>query len=371
MNLKDEFYKDIGIKNRSKATLITLKSALEDCEKDINKPLQDATWDDVRSHISSLQAAKYSNSTIALRKQKLKQFFTYCYNETDDRKYRKLSKQLADKIVADKKLNPQDILTAEDIQKMVNVSSMERDRCILKTFFESGMRIGEMLSLTWDMIKIDDELKEVIFHIPNVEGCKTGDRVIMCTDIYYYVIDWRKCCTTKKFIDLSVMGINGKLQSIAKKAGITKFVNPHAFRHASITHEVMRGKLNEFQLKMRFWGSLNTNMLVTYVHLSEQMKQDAYRNSKGREGKENNNSIDTVCVSCGRPVTHGELCKTCADSKKLSDENIALRADVTMLKLLVEQRDVKEFDSVIGKTMSMEEVQKLITFELQKALKNK
>ncbi len=48
------------------------------------------------------------------------------------------------------------------------------------------MRIGEFLSLKISDVEIEDigfNQQEVIFHIPDIEGCKTGARTIPCLEL--------------------------------------------------------------------------------------------------------------------------------------------------------------------------------------------
>jgi hypothetical protein len=60
-------------------------------------------------------------------------------------------------------------------------------------FWESGMRIGELMALTNRMVEMNEKDQEVTFHIPDLEGCKTGKRTVPCVEIYGYVEGWMKC----------------------------------------------------------------------------------------------------------------------------------------------------------------------------------
>ena len=323
--MKDRFLRDIQAKNRSKRTNAILECALNDCETDIKKPLHQAEWPDIITHIENLQK-NYSPSTVALTKSKLKQFYSYCYEETDDNKYRKMAKKLSGKIEADTKLLPQDILIESDILKMINICKWERDRCVLMVLWEGGLRIGELLNLTNSMVEIIHDREEVIFHIPDKPGSKTGHRSVLCKKVYFYVVDYMKCNPSDRFIDMSVKGLNSRLQTLADIATIKKPVNPHAFRHGAITNAVIQ-KMPEIDIKMRFWGNINSAMLNTYVHLSQQMTQDAYRTfMNGDSSKDDTES--KVCLVCGRPVINGELCEPCTKQKKLSEENETLKAQM-------------------------------------------
>jgi len=61
--------------------------------------------------------------------------------------------------------------------------------------------------------------------------------------------------------------ISKRIQRIAKRAGITKHVTPHLFRHSRITHMINDG-VQESIIKMMMWGSVSTTMFKTYAHLT-------------------------------------------------------------------------------------------------------
>jgi hypothetical protein len=70
------------------------------------------------------------------------------------------------------------------------------------------------------MVIMKEEIQEVIFNIPNIKGCKTGARSILCLEIYGYVQDWMKCHPDlvnpeSKFMDLTDSVITGVFDNIA------------------------------------------------------------------------------------------------------------------------------------------------------------
>lgn len=334
MTLKEMFLRNSNAQNKSKSTNYTILHALNECEKDIGKPLEQVEWQDILTHLEQLQQRGVSKSTTALRKSKLKQFFRFCYEETDDIRFRKILKNLKGNKIVGEAIRPQDLLTPEDVKRAINVCTLERDRAIISTLFESGMRIGELLALRNDMILLNESAQEVTFNIPNQEGCKTGSRSVVCLEIFNYVQEWMKCNPSDVFIPISMNGVRVKLKSIFRKAGLTKPCNPHIFRHSAITHAVTIGmQLNA--ISMRFWGISNSNMLSTYIHLSEAMTAQGYRNAKGMGNGNGNvviNPLACRCVQCGRLIQIGDLCKPCEDTKKLSQENQALKQGYDELK---------------------------------------
>jgi site-specific recombinase XerD len=345
-DLLEEFKKNLISKGRTKNTLDVIKSTLENAQDEINKPIENLTIDDLKKYFEGLQQKKQANNSIHLCQQRFIQFYQFCLDETDNEKYSLLIRKIKRVQISKGKkvINPNDILLPEDIKKFINVANMERDRCIVAVLFESGIRVGELLALTTDMVQMDEVKQEVTFHIPNVEGCKTGARSVVCLEIYGYVQDWLKCNPSKKFFDLSQMGVTLILKKLATRTNISKPVNPHHFRHSAITHAAGLN-MSETQLSYRFWGIPRSGMLSVYIHLNEQLKSSGYRDAKGMgesNGKVVINPLASRCVECGRLIQAGSLCKTCTDSKKLSEENRELKAQMEST-----QKDMAEIKKVL------------------------
>lgn len=333
--LLEKFIKTIKAKDRSQNTLELLGHTVGLCEKYINKSLEDASYEEIMDFIEHIKVKgmklegedrkePLSKNSIFTVENKLIQFYTFCFNETDDPKYHKMVKKLKS-IQIDKpknKVRAQDILFPEEIKKLINVATIERDRCIVAVMFESGVRIGELRALNNNMIEMDEAKQEVIFHIPDEEGCKTGARDVLCTDVYGYVQDYLKCNTSNKFIPLTDNGISGVLEKLYKKAGINKPHNAHMLRHSSITNACIL-KMQPNQISMRYWGIPNSNMLSIYLHLSEQIINSGYRDAKGLgngNGTTIINPLAVRCVKCGSLIQSGSLCIRCKENDTLNSK---------------------------------------------------
>lgn len=356
MAMLQPFLKEFEMKKRSKSTIRVIKFALEESEKVIGKPLEDAEWPDIINYIqvekernniicqkrkdknAPVVNRKLSDGTISIRASKLRQFYRYCFDETDNPKYNKLAKKLKDFSKPERAgLDPADILLPEDVKKLINVATLERDRALVAILFESGMRIGELLSMTRRMMRIDELKNEVTFNIPNLEGCKTGSRTVVCVEICGYVQDWLKCNPSERIFAITVFGVRKILIRLFEKAGIEKPSNPHMFRHSAITHAVNIG-MQQSAISMRFWGIPNSHMLATYIHLSEQMQADAYKNAKGMNGDiKVINPLASRCVVCGRLIQTGELCVTCKENKELKGETTKLKVEMETMKAMLNE----------------------------------
>jgi site-specific recombinase XerD len=344
--LLEKFKQDLILQNRSHTTIESVSGALDGIEKEFKKPLETLTIENIKTHISGMQGRGLSQNTISLAQSKIIQFYEWVFNETEDEKYSTLARKLKRiKVHRVKKvISPSDILLPEEIKKLINVATIERDRCIVAVLYESGMRIGELLALSNDMVEMDDLKQEVRFNIPDVEGCKTGARSVICLEIYGYVQDWLKCNTDKKFMPLCSNGVRKAIVRLFEKAGIKKPCNVHHFRHSAITHAAGLN-MSETQLSYRFWGIPHSGMLSVYINLLEQIKSSGYRDAKGMgegNGKTIVNPLASRCVECGRLIQSGSLCKICTDSKKLSAENKELKA-----KMDAAQKDMEDFKKTV------------------------
>lgn len=331
--LLTKMLKELESKGRSKNTFIALNKTLVKAENCTGKPLEDLTLDEVLNYIETvkqtgkikrnMKGKPLSNSTIRMLQVHFIQFFRWCFDETDDAKYLSIAKKLKKKSIerTNNHLNPQDLLSPVDVKKLINAATIERDRCLCAVLFESGMRIGELMNLTNDMIVMDEVKKEVVFHIPDIAGSKTGARIIPCIDIYGYVKDWMKCNTSGRFMPVSQPAVRVILTKLFNRAGIDKPSNPHIFRHSAITNSVNLGLQAQF-ISQRYWGISNSHMVAVYVHLSEQQQAKAYKKAKGKEVDEDaKTSLSNRCVKCGSMTSNESLCPQCQELQRLSDLN--------------------------------------------------
>lgn len=331
----EDFKKSLIAKNRSKNTLDTIEYTLGQASRHFGRPLENLTIDHLKRYFEILKEKGLSQNTIRLQQSIFAQFYDYCLNETDDEKFSVLIRKIK-RLKVDKEkshITPADILNPDEIKRLINVATMERDRCIVAAYYEGGLRLSEGLALDVGMVELNEEKQEVIFHIPNVEGCKTGARLVPCLEIYDYVQAWLKCNPKKKFLPISPSGVRKAIKKLFIEAGINKPCNMHNFRHSAITNAAGSG-MSDVQLSYRYWGIPHSTMLSTYIHMSEQIKSAGYRDSKGmgENGKTIINPLCERCVECGRLIQTGSLCKSCSDSKKLSQENSELKTRMQALE---------------------------------------
>ncbi|MDG6251741.1 site-specific integrase, partial [Methanocalculus sp.] len=174
------------------------------------------------------------------------------------------------------------LITREDISRMVEACDKIRDRALIMLMWDSGARISEILGLNIGHVQFDRYGAVII-----VSG-KTGMRRLRLISSVPDLQAWvnmhpqRQDANTPLFVTsrkfgekprrLSDRTIQNRLKFLARKLGITKPVHPHAIRHARLTDLVRSngGKqgLSEMELRLVAGWEKNSNMPEVYVHLS-------------------------------------------------------------------------------------------------------
>ncbi|MDO8427667.1 MAG: tyrosine-type recombinase/integrase [Candidatus Diapherotrites archaeon] len=237
---------------------------------------------------------------------------------------------------------PEDLLTESDALKLVEHGSNLRDKAFIFVLYESGARLGEMLSL---------QIKDVVFgeHITSisVKG-KTGQRRIPLVACSSYLSNWINqhpfkdnpeamlwTSVRKTYSDtensMNPRTIKKMLEHTAKLAGIKKRINPHSFRHARAT--ILAKKLTEAELKMYFGWTQDSDMAARYVHLSGRDIDNAILKVHGIKISEESAQETVSIIQCKRCDTKNpsvfKLCKKCGNalSEKASVEVLATKTE--------------------------------------------
>ncbi len=176
-----------------------------------------------------------------------------------------------------RKLPVDQLITREDIQKMVASCDTQRDRALIMLLWDSGARINEVLSRSICHITFDRYGAVII-----VDG-KTGERRMRLTscvpDLQAWVnmhpmrnnpdaplfITYNRYGTGKKVLNAHT--VQNRLKVIAAQAGIQKRVYPHGIRHARLTDLSKQG-FSEMELRIIAGWEASSLMPAVYVHLS-------------------------------------------------------------------------------------------------------
>lgn len=160
-----EFYQECVVRGYSKARTLKYLNTLKQIAKLLNKPFSEVRKEDVVELIRRVEEKGYSEWTKHDFKAILKVFFKWL-RQSDSPPEVSWLKSSSPRL---RKL-PEELLTKEDIVKMVEAAEHIRDKALILTLYESGCRIGELLTL---------QIKHVLFDkygaVLIVNG-KTGQR---------------------------------------------------------------------------------------------------------------------------------------------------------------------------------------------------
>ncbi len=281
----------------------------------------------------------------------LRRFVAWYADRYEDQKYEKLAKKLK-MSVKKEPIQSDDLLTNEEINEMISVAGTVRDRAIIVTLAESGCRLGELASCT---IKSFQPLPDGGCKFTFPEG-KTGPRKVILIRASSYIDHWIRTHPKhdkpdeplwiaqdgKGYRKLDRHTIYGIVQRVAKKAGISKRIHPHLFRHTRATQLIRLG-WSEPLVKIFLGWAAGSTVPGLYFHLGENdLVENMYKMHRLIEEKIDENSIEVgICPRCHKLIPVEEvLCYNCGYLITSNPDQTQSDAVAEMISLLSQNPQV-------------------------------
>lgn len=158
---------------------------------------------------------------------------------------------------------PEELMTPEHIEELLQSTCSIQDRVFIFCLWESGARIGEILSLRRKHVQFD-ALGAVLI----MDG-KTGMRRVRLLESAPLLDEWisdRSFRQEDAIFPNTYRAYVKRLKTLSRRAGISKRIYPHLFRHSRATF--LAGYLTEAQLCAYMGWTISSAMPRIYVHLN-------------------------------------------------------------------------------------------------------
>lgn len=312
-----EFYHECIIRGYSKARTIKYVNTLEGIVRLLVKPFSKAKKEDIAELIAKIESRDYSDWTKRDYKIILRVFYKWL-RKTED--YPEEVKWIKTSTRGRMKL-PEELLTEEEIRKLVDAADNLRDKAFILLLSESGCRIGELLTLQMKHVQLD-EYGAVLM----VNG-KTGQRrvrvILSAPKLNQWIENhplkdpdaplWVTMGTNSRYKVWTYGTAKEVLKKLAIRAGIKKRIYPHLFRHSRVTF--LANHLTEAQMKQYFGWVQGSDMASVYVHLSGRDVDNALFKLNGMDVNEEKMEEEFKPLSCPRCKTRNspdaKFCSNC------------------------------------------------------------
>ncbi|MEK6974641.1 MAG: tyrosine-type recombinase/integrase [Nanoarchaeota archaeon] len=322
----------------------------------LDKDLDQVKKRDVERYITIIQERNYTAWTRHDYKVVIKKFYKWLKGKNEF--YPDEVKWIKCAISRNEQRLPaeSELLTEDDIKKLIENAGHPRDKAFIALLFESGCRIGELLTLRIKNISFDEH-----GILMNVNG-KTGSRRIRIIAATNYLATWLDCHPSKKDLESPVwvnigttnhhkimkyQTARNSLILLFKKCNINKRHNPHFFRHSRATY--LANHLTEFQMNQYLGWVQGSGMPATYIHMSGKETDAALLVLNGvkltKEEKES--SLKPIkCHKCTHINNYdAKFCSKCAgildiktamqlEDKRLKESELRNKSDELMNKLI-------------------------------------
>jgi integrase/recombinase XerD len=277
----------------------------------LGKEFRRTTKTDMIRVISDLEKQDTAYDTKLSEKQCIKRFYRWLRNAEDD--YPVEVKWIRAKRNNNHKILPEHLLTEDEVKKLAETCQNQRDRALILVLYETGCRVGEILSLRLGDVQFDRHGAVMI-----LKG-KTGPRRARIISSARALSEWLNHHPSRLDFEsplwtsfesagstkaLEYYAFRKMLSVTAGRAGIAKRVNPHSFRHARASN--LANVLTEAQMKEYLGWVGDSRMASTYVHLSGRNIDNALLRLNGiKTEDEVNNEEHTLrvktCLRCQEP----------------------------------------------------------------------
>lgn len=336
------------------------------------KAFGDATPQDLMDWVDALDDHyDLAESTIGVYQAHVKRFYKWIHDPDTYRRGKRARREMPYPEAVEwmdangdngKRSLPVDALLQEqDVARMVEVCTSPRDKALVMTLWDAGLRVQELINLDVRNFQTD---RHGGYLLLNADGAqqKTGQRRVRLVEAVPYLVSHLNAHPVADRADaplfytensedyaavvrgvraegnsngsdqgadrvpadierlrLSRGGVAGIVKRIAEHAGLDQNVTPHLFRHSRATFLAGRG-VNEAVLRARFGWSPTSDTPAKYMHLSGAQEDAAILQACGREIEaeaeddeepfapatcvygHDNEPTARFCVECGVPM---------------------------------------------------------------------
>ena len=274
----------------SKNTLSAYRSDLKIFSKWLNNnSLIDVDKKQIQDYFSYRKDSNISSSTQSRMLTCLHSFYQYLSDKqnlkidpTEQLDYPKLEKKLP------VFLNVQEV---ERLLEAPNSKSLfgQRDRAMLELLYSCGLRVSELINLSYHNINLKDEFIRI-------HGKGNKERLLPMGEIAIdyltkYELNSRPALLKNGQSDSYFLSNRGRAMSrqnffyiikdYASKAGIDKPLSPHSLRHAFATHLVQKGAdLRSVQLMLGH-SDISSTQLYTHIQNAQLKAQHQKHHPRG------------------------------------------------------------------------------------------
>lgn len=300
----------------------------------ISKDFKDYKIQDLEKVIGYINEKGYSTLYRKDFKVTIKKFMKFFQGEKfNPERYKWISLKI--KKNEEKSVTYNDLLTREEVNKIIKVTNNPMYKCLVSLGYESAMRPSELLSLTINNIKFEDGYAKI-----NIQDSKTTSRTIFVKDADPYLKLWINSHPLKDdpaaplFISKYAAYAEKKylipesyskiLRTLARNVGIKKRIYGYLLRHSRITHMLEEG-WHETMIKKYVGQTVDSRAFRVYEHLAEKQLEehakkiwDKVKEEKKGKPKEEiecnichtvNPLTNDFCLQCKRPISNEALMK--------------------------------------------------------------
>ena len=264
-------------KNYSSHTILNYRLDLEGFEKFLGTiPIEKADYLTLRKYLAALKEKNLTSRTVGRRLSALRSFFKFLSREG-------LLKVNPMPALSSPKLDKHLplFMTEDEVGKLIEAvipkdERGRRDKAVLETFYSTGIRISELVSLDQDDIDFISGVVKVLGKGKKERMVPIGNQAISVIRGY---LDKRKKQAEAVFLNRSGSRISAReVRNIVNKyirlAGIKGGVSPHTLRHSFSTHLLNRGAY--LRSVQELLGHANLSTTQIYTHLTTERLKSVY-----------------------------------------------------------------------------------------------
>jgi len=159
-----------------------------------------------------------------------------------------------------------DILTIEEIKKLIESANNIKHRLIIKLLYGCGLRVSEIVNLRKDNLNFEEGLIKIKLAKGRKDRfVKIPESIRSELENYSNLLNHDILFPSNRGGKLTKDTIQKIVQTSARKAGITKRVYPHLLRHSFATHLLEQGTDLRIIQKLLGHSDIKTTQIYTQI----------------------------------------------------------------------------------------------------------